>query len=437
MLDGLEAVELRLSEVKNDNNTFRFDSEFFKKEYLIIDEIISKNEIAKLNSLSDWITQGSNPTFSEEGIHCLTGRNIKSGNVSYEGSDFIDVNEYNHLIRFSIKKNDILITLKGKGSIGKIGFVTDKKIAIFSRDIGLIRVNRKKINPILIYMYLASKFGWKAIEKGETGGTGQSTLTTTYLKNINIPLFSETFQSNIENLIDFSYQKKEESKKNYQQAENLLLTELNLFNFKPSTKNIAIKSFSESFGNSGRLDSEYYQLKYNELIKKIETVNHQSLSNIVSIKKSIEPGSEAYQEAGIPFVRVSNLNKFEITKPNIHLSADLFDKEELEKLQPKKDTILLSKDGTVGIAYTVKGETNIITSGALLHLTLKNDNIRPEYLTLVLNSTVVQMQSERDAGGSIIKHWKPSEIEEVLIPIIDLDLQIQIEQKIKSNFPFI
>jgi len=44
------------------------------------------------------------------------------------------------------------------------------------------------------------------------------------------------------------------------------------------------------------------------------------------------------------------------------------------------------------------------------------------------------MQSERDAGGSIIKHWKPSEIEEVLIPIIDLDLQIQIEQKIKASF---
>jgi restriction endonuclease S subunit len=44
------------------------------------------------------------------------------------------------------------------------------------------------------------------------------------------------------------------------------------------------------------------------------------------------------------------------------------------------------------------------------------------------------MQSEQDAGGSIIKHWKPSEIEEVLIPIVDLDLQIQIEQKIKSSF---
>ena len=44
------------------------------------------------------------------------------------------------------------------------------------------------------------------------------------------------------------------------------------------------------------------------------------------------------------------------------------------------------------------------------------------------------MQSQRDAGGSIIKHWKPSEIKEILIPVIDYTLQTQIESKIKESF---
>ena len=44
------------------------------------------------------------------------------------------------------------------------------------------------------------------------------------------------------------------------------------------------------------------------------------------------------------------------------------------------------------------------------------------------------MQSQRDAGGSIIKHWKPSEIKKILIPIIDKTIQSQIEQKIKESF---
>ena len=44
------------------------------------------------------------------------------------------------------------------------------------------------------------------------------------------------------------------------------------------------------------------------------------------------------------------------------------------------------------------------------------------------------MQSDRDVGGSIIKHWIPSEIEKLLIPVIDLNIQQQIESKIQQSF---
>ena len=35
---------------------------------------------------------------------------------------------------------------------------------------------------------------------------------------------------------------------------------------------------------------------------------------------------------------------------------------------------------------------------------------------------------------SIIKHWIPSEIEKLLIPVIDLNIQQQIESKIQQSF---
>ncbi len=45
------------------------------------------------------------------------------------------------------------------------------------------------------------------------------------------------------------------------------------------------------------------------------------------------------------------------------------------------------------------------------------------YNTLSLKeSFIVQLQAECDAGGSIIQHWKPSEIEKVRIPILPLDI---------------
>ncbi|MFR7511284.1 MAG: hypothetical protein ACLUUN_03240 [Muribaculaceae bacterium] len=44
------------------------------------------------------------------------------------------------------------------------------------------------------------------------------------------------------------------------------------------------------------------------------------------------------------------------------------------------------------------------------------------------------MQAERDAGGSIIQHWKPSEIKNVVIPVIDMKMQEKIAQQIQLSF---
>jgi len=51
-------VELKLSEVLEDNEKFRIDSEYFKKEYIYFNKQIEKYPIKKLGYLSDWITQG-------------------------------------------------------------------------------------------------------------------------------------------------------------------------------------------------------------------------------------------------------------------------------------------------------------------------------------------------------------------------------------------
>ena len=57
----------------------------------------------------------------------------------------------------------------------------------------------------------------------------------------------------------------------------------------------------------------------------------------------------------------------------------------------------------------------------------------PEYLTLVLNSFAVQMQAERDVGGSIIQHWRVEEIKEVVIPFISMEIQTQIADLIRKS----
>lgn len=251
------------------------------------------------------------------------------------------------------------------------------------------------------------------------------------LYKIPIPEFSDKFYDLIEKLIRDVYKNENHSQDYYRTTESVFLEKLLLTNWRPSNKNIAVKKFSSSFSQTGRLDAEYYQPKYDELTKIINSSKYDTLGQLVDFKKSIEPGSDAYQTDGIPFIRVSDISKFELSEPEIHLDRSLFD---LDELKPKKDTILLSKDGSVGIAYKVEEDLDVITSSALLHLKLKSKEVLPDYLTLVLNSKLTQMQAERDAGGSIIQHWRPDEIKQVLIPILPMDVQKELAKQIQQSF---
>lgn len=214
-------------------------------------------------------------------------------------------------------------------------------------------------------------------------------------------------------------------------AEWLLLQELFLDYWQSrGSVSCSVKSFS-AVQSTGRLDSEYYQPKYDKLFEQLSQFDCDKLDNIVSVKKSIEPGSDSYIGEGIPFIRVSDVNKFEIEKTNLHLSPKEFS---LESLKPHKDTILFSKDGSIGIAYKCEKDLDIITSGALLHLDVINKNILADYLTLVLNSIAVQLQAERDSNGAIIQHWKLDDIKKIIVPVLSMQTQSLIAEKIQKSF---
>ena len=64
---------------------------------------------------------------------------------------------------------------------------------------------------------------------------------------------------------------------------------------------------------------------------------------------------------------------------------------------------------------------------------LRNKEVEDEYLVLCINSIVGQMQVERDAGGSVIAHWRPEQIKNILIPILPKLIQQKISDLIRQS----
>ena len=359
-------------------------------------------------------------------------------------------------------EGDIILAMIG--SVGTASIVTqDFSGSYISNNLGLLRIRNSSIRAEVLHLYLTSPIG-KMFFTQRQMVTAQPKIAFRDIENIPIPIIHPEVQAEIAQHIQRSFalrkeasQLLEEAKLNVEQvvemgggklliynnlqlhlrreerlAMYLLLKDLGLLAEKsPRTKVVATeKKLSASFFASGRLDAEYYQPKYDYLDSQLSRLPTQRLGEIVGIQKSIEPGSESYQTDGIPFVRVSDLNEFGLEIPSVCLDRATY----ATAPRPQKDTILLSKDGSVGIAYKVETDTDMITSGAILHLSVKGKGVLPDYLTLVLNSPIVKMQAQRDAGGSIIQHWKPSEIEQVVIPILAPDIQQKLSEQVSKSF---
>jgi restriction endonuclease S subunit len=436
LLEGLEISEVNFVDLER---TIRIDSEFYRTVNLnFLSTIIEKKpkSLAEFVDVSDGNHLSISDHFCEDGIPYYRGGDIYNFYIE-QTTDPLRIPEevfnIGNMRRSHLKKGDVLISIVG-AIIGNLSLVKTDSKATCSCKLAILRP--KAIKPELLAIYLKSKFGQNQVQKFRRG-TGQTGLILEDFDQLLIPDFSVPFAGYIETLVTNSYELLESSQNLYMQAENLLLETLGLKDFEPSKEPVNIKGFKESFGNSGRLDAEYYQKKYEQVVERIKSTNYEILSTLVKIKKSIEPGSDAYSDEGLPFIRVSDFNKFGLSEPDKKLSFSFYNenKEKLNKLKPNKETILFSKDGSVGAAYMLRNNVDFVTSGAILHLTVKDKKaIIPEYLTLALNSKLVQMQAERDAGGSIILHWRVGEIENVVVPLIDYQIQKEIAKLVNESF---
>ena len=351
-----------------------------------------------------------------------------------ENWELVSEKEFLNLNGSLLSEDDILMTLTGDPpDVGKVIIINDSSIpATFNQRVARVYLNPEQkefISSKAFFAIISSKYCREQLER-YAKGIRQRNLGIECIQKLIVPIPSKLFQEKLNDLVQTFGLQISQSNKIYRDVELFLLKDLGVLNWQPTEKNTAIKKIS-NFLSNGRLDAEYYQPKYDELLAKLNKVKHLPLHQLVNCKKSIEPGSEAYETEGIPFIRVSDISKFGISQPEHHISRGEFD---IEDLKPKKNTILLTKDGSVGIAYKVDKDLDVITSGALLHLTLKSDEVLPDYLTLILNSKLTQMQAERDAGGSIIQHWRPDEIKQVVIPILPMDRQKELVKQIKNSF---
>ena len=359
LMDELEVSELTFNDVVQDNHSFRFDSEYFKKEYLNF-----FNGVKSYQYLSEFVEFGYRVVY--ETTEIINTEDGKSRNcpIFLQATDistpFINTNnlfyvEESDWIRYKngrVTHGELLIEVKGKAE--KIAIVPEdfpEKVLV-SGTLYKLTTN-EKINKYYLLIYLICKYGASFRERYKSNLL-ISFISKNDLYRLPVPTRSNTFEFQIENLFKLLIKSKNLSLDFYKQAEDLLLSELGLKDWQPTEETVAVKSFAESFLSSGRLDAEYYQPKYDDLASHFNKFKKLKIRQIikypVSSGSTPKAGGDDYTDAenGIAFVRAVDLKDGRVDTSNFIYIKKHIHEVTLKKTQLKKNDVLLSIAGTVG-----------------------------------------------------------------------------------------
>ncbi|WP_053537722.1 restriction endonuclease subunit S [Anabaena sp. WA102] len=411
----------------------RLDPEYYQPFYLQISSSLEKQNYVELGSVA-LISDGDHavmPELFDSGKRYLRAKDLQNFQIDNSDSIYISEEYFQTIQRSHIKPNDILLSIMG--TIGNIAIVPENsEIMTANRAVAIIRFQEESaFDPYFIAAYLESKIGIALRERESQGGI-QQRINLEGLKRLKIPFISSILQRKVKEKVLAALNRYKDSEKIYAQAEALLLHELGLDNLDLSTQKSYVANFSETV-ESDRLDAEYYNPKYTVLINYLHNIPHSKLGYIASFSNGATPTGAKYLEKGIPFLRIQNIGKNLLNLDDVVYIDKKIHNRILKRSQLQPGDVLITITGRIGTAAVIPD--SLIDANMNQHsvrLRIHNNQINPYYLSVFLNSKAGLLQTDRESYGATRDALPYYCLEKIIIPIVSLDLQNEVEAKIRA-----
>ncbi|EAH4831003.1 restriction endonuclease subunit S [Campylobacter jejuni] len=434
----LEVSVLKLSEVQKDNESKRIDSEFFKKEYFDAMETMQLNQVEYLGDNMKFNSRYSQPKYDETS-------KIKVINSQYIRNEYIDYENAKSGYGKIVPKESVLINATGVGTLGRVFInILDFDFSIDSHINVIVVKNKTYLNPYFLAIFLQSYYGQIQIIRYYSGTSGQIEIYPRDFNYFKIPIFPMEFQLEIQNLVKDSHKALEESKELYKKAEEILYLELGLDPKNPlqslldsktnnptNSPNISIHTLKESFLKTGRLDSEYYQSKYEDIEKFIKSYpnGYDSFSSIINNKDTnfTPKNNENYS-----YIELANIgNNGNISEPISDLGKNL--PTRARRIVSKGDVIISSIEGSLSSCALITQEfdKHLVSTGFFV---LNSKLLNGETLLVMFKSQIFQEYLKKFPSGTILCATNKEELSKILIPKIDSTTQEKIAKYIQESF---
>lgn len=437
MLEGLEATEVRLSQI---NSSFRCEAEFFKKKYQVLNRIFDKiGSLSKLkNILIEDVKTGHTPSMKNDSYYggCVAfikTDNVREFNIKPAFTHYLSALGDAEISSTRLKKNDIVITIIGAtyDIIGRSSLISNEDLpANINQNIALIRPNIEKVLPHYLCAYLNSKYGREWLEYFSRQ-TGQVNLNCREVEQLPIPLFTKDFQHSISDIIHQAYEKKYIAQSLYSSAEDYLLECLGMQDFAANPDAYNVKTLKESFLESGRIDAEYYLPKYEDYINVVSAYagGVAPLGKVCTIKDS-----NYTPEHGVKYryIELADIGRSgDITGCSYENGEDL--PTRARRVIAQGDVIVSSIEGSLNSCALVTDDydQSLCSTGFYV---VRSSQINSETLLTLFKSLPIQQLLKKGCSGTILTCISKQEFENIPIPLIRPEMQEEIAKHVRRSF---
>ncbi|SNU95230.1 Uncharacterised protein [Megamonas hypermegale] len=421
-MSGLECSEIYFNNIHD--NLFRLEAEYYKKIYLSIEK-----KLANYNELGMYVNSincgpfGSSlldDKYEINGVLVVRPFNLKQLTIENENLVYISEETLhdNNLKKYG--RNTVLFSRVGDI---KIGVSNRDNITISPNIIAVSLKNEFLAKYVAVFFY--TKYGFLQIKR-QLKISAQPTISTNVIEKLKIPFFDKLVDRIISKL-DITENLMQQANKAYLKAEQLLVKELNIKI--ENNSNINIKSFNNSFSNSGRLDAEYYLAKYEALQKNI--YKYPKKGNICSIitlqDKNITPKDNKKYKY-IELANIDNIgNIIDCTEDfGVNLPT------RARRIVHTGDVIVSSIEGSLNKCALITEEFDgaFCSTGFFV---IKSGIFTSETLLVLFKSEILQNLMKKGCSGTILTAISKEEFEKICIPILNDNIQQKITCYIKQS----
>lgn len=434
MLEGLEATEVRFSNLNKEN---RLDAEYFSKNNISLYRKLCSIPYTTIGEIA-FVTDGIHSSIEysrDSGINLISATSPKNNLFDLSRQAFITANAHENNPRTALQINDVVVSTVG--TIGNSAVVRSHILPANSdRHVGIIRI-LTDYSPYFLSTFLLSKYGRMQTLRESTGNV-QLNLFLYKIRELIIPAFSVERQKEVVSMVIDANEKMEASSNIYVSAENYLLECLGMQNFVANPDAYNIKTLKESFLESGRIDAEYYLPKYDDLEKLIASFEYAKLADLCTL---IDHGKQP------PYVEEGEIRVFSqkwigdkgidygfIDSTEEPMTSLSFASDNSEYVCRQNDIVYYSVGANIGYCHNYLSDVPMMPGSFITIIRANESKINPLYLGFVLNSFIGRTQAEKRKSGTAQPYIYPKDLKEFIIPLIRPEVQKEIAQHIQRSF---